>query len=120
MDRFFRKLHERRSPPGLERIIWRKLPAACLGCIVIPLGLSLAMRLFPPDGTASEIAKATRTVDFFALGLGITAATAVFTVAIGCIIVMIMKGPAYVADGYELNAADKPAAPPRAPRDIED
>jgi hypothetical protein len=35
--------------------------------------------------------------------------TAVLTIAIGCIVVMIMKGPAYVADGYELDAADAPA-----------
>jgi len=27
---------------------------------------------------------------------------------IGCVIVMLMKGPAYVADAYELNDSDRP------------
>jgi hypothetical protein len=47
--------------------------------------------------------------------------TAVFTVAIGCVVVMLMKGPGYVADGMELSHRDKPrptseqadAEPPR-------
>jgi len=30
------------------------------------------------------------------------------TVGIGCIIVWLMKGPAYVADGYEVSHNDKP------------
>ena len=109
MDRLFRKLHDCRAAPGLERVIWRKLPSALLGSISVPLGLSVAARLVPGDGTLDEVAKGIRTVDYFALGLGMTLLTAVFTVAIGCVIVMIMKGPAYVADRYDLNAADEPA-----------
>lgn len=35
--------------------------------------------------------------------------TLVLTLAIGCAIVMLMKGPAYVADAYEMNDSDKPA-----------
>ena len=35
--------------------------------------------------------------------------TVVLTLAIGCIIVMLMKGPAYVADAYHLNDSDRPA-----------
>ena len=38
----------------------------------------------------------------------VTAWTAAFTVAIGCLIVMVMKGPAYVADKYPLSDADEP------------
>jgi hypothetical protein len=112
MEKYFRKLHEHRSAPGLERAVWRRLPAALVGSIVLPIALSVAARLLPPEGTIAEIHKATKLVDFFALGLAMTLLTAVLTVAIGCIVVMIMKGPAYVADGYELNAADAPA--PRA------
>ena len=33
---------------------------------------------------------------------------AVLTIAIGCVIVWLMKGPAYVADGYEVSHSDKP------------
>jgi hypothetical protein len=32
----------------------------------------------------------------------------VLTLAIGCVIVMLMKGPAFVADAYELPHSDKP------------
>jgi len=32
----------------------------------------------------------------------------VLAVAIGCIIVMVMKGPAYVADGYQLSHREQP------------
>jgi hypothetical protein len=109
MEKLFRKLHEDRCPPGLERTIWRKLPAALSGSILIPVSLSVTARLLPPEGTVDAVVKATRTVDFFALALGLTSLIAVFTVAIGCIIVMIMKGPAYVADGYYLDASDTPA-----------
>lgn len=110
VNRYFRKLHTRRSPPGLERRIWRRLPLAFLGSVLIPIGLSAGTRMFPPEGSAQVIAKTTATVDIFAFAAGLTAVTAVVTIAIGCVVVMIMKGPAYVADGYALDAADKPAA----------
>jgi hypothetical protein len=32
-------------------------------------------------------------------------------VGIGCVIVMLMKGPAYVADPYALPDSDRPAGP---------
>jgi hypothetical protein len=35
--------------------------------------------------------------------------TLVLTLAIGCAIVMLMKGPAYVADAYDMNDSDQPA-----------
>ena len=36
--------------------------------------------------------------------------TLVLTVGIGCVVVMMMKGPAYVADTYPLSDSDLPAA----------
>ena len=96
---WFRKLHDHKYPPGLERRIWRKLPLALIGSIAIPAGLAIGTRLSPPDGSAYEVARTTASVDIFAIALLLTAVTAVFTVGIGCIVVMIMKGPAYVADG---------------------
>lgn len=38
----------------------------------------------------------------------ITAWTAAFTLTIGCVIVMLMKGPAYAADEYPLPDAEQP------------
>lgn len=101
VNRYFQKLHENRSPPGLERVIWRRLPGALLTGLGIPAGLSLIVRLLPPQGGAYEAAKAITTVDIFAFATALTAVVAVVTVGIGCIVVMIMKGPGYVADGYD-------------------
>ena len=41
-------------------------------------------------------------------GGGVALDGGVLTLAIGCI-VMLMKGPAYVADAYHLNDSDRPA-----------
>ena len=51
-----------------------------------------------------------------AVAATLTIWTAVFTMAIGCGIVWIMKGPAYVADRYPLIDADAPAIPSPADR----
>jgi hypothetical protein len=34
--------------------------------------------------------------------------TLVLTVTIGCVVVWLMKGPAYVADGLEVSHSDNP------------
>ena len=96
---WFGRIHSIRCPRGLEWRIWRRLPIALLGSVMIPAGLAIGTRLKPPSGNAYEVAKTTATVDIFAIALLLTAVTAVVTVAIGCIVVMIMKGPAYLADG---------------------
>jgi hypothetical protein len=36
--------------------------------------------------------------------------TLVLTVGIGCVIVMLMKGPAFVADGFEVQHSDRPGS----------
>lgn len=98
----FRKLHNRREPPGLERKILRRLPMALLGSTAVPALLALGARWFPPAGSGQELHKFVTSVDIFAISLALTLWTAVFTVAIGCIVVVVMKGPAYVADAYHL------------------
>ena len=57
---------------------------------------------------AAEIAKQVRSVDIFCIASLITVWTAIFTVAIGCIVVFIMKGPAYAADSYDVSHSDRP------------
>jgi hypothetical protein len=107
--KFLRKLpNSRREPPGLEWVLLKKLPMILLGGTLVPLFVSLGSRLYPPSGTPSEIAKQLKTVDIFAFATGLTLWTAVFTVALGCVVVMLMKGPAYVADAYDLSDAERP------------
>jgi hypothetical protein len=59
---------------------------------------------------ASDImsAKLAMSIEIALASLVILYWTIVFTVALGCVIVMIAKGPAYVADAYPLPDADAP------------
>ena len=98
--RFLRKLHNRREPPGLEWTILKKLPMALLGSTLVPVFLAVGGRILPYQGAAMDAAKHVKHMDITAIALAITLWTAVLTVAIGCVVVIVMKGPAYVADPY--------------------
>lgn len=99
-----------RAASGLEWIILRKLPGILLGGLLLIGGITGAFHLWPPEGSETEVAKQLLSIDIFAIGLTIVHLTAVGTVAIGCVVVMIMKGPAYVADGFHVSDADSPEA----------
>ena len=58
-----------------------------------------------------EVATRITTVDIYAIGVLVLHWTAVLTVAIGAVIVTIMKGPAYVADAYPMEGMDRPDKP---------
>lgn len=111
--RFLRKVHGRVEPPGLEREILRRLPQAALVGTLLPLCVAILARLLIDEGSAAEIAKQIRSVDIFCIASLITIWTAILTVGIGCIVVFIMKGPAYAADSYEVSHADRPRRPAR-------
>jgi hypothetical protein len=115
----FTKLHGRREPPGLEWQILRKLPKITVVGLMIPVALAILVRMLPPE-PGVNIAKHIKSVDIFAIASAITFFTAVFTIAIGCIIVYIMKGPAYVADAYPLQHSDRPATGPAANTQADD
>ncbi len=90
--------------------ILRRLPRITLVGSLLPLSLSLLVRILPAE-RGFEHAKHVTSVDIFAISTGITFLTAVFTVAIGCTVVHIMKGPAYLADSYPVEHAERPAPP---------
>ena len=99
----------RPSPAGAERRILRRLPALfVLGSLFLVLP-SLISHLLAADEPAWLV-----TLDIYAISLIILHWTVVFTVAIAAVIVLVMKGPAYVADAYPLDEHD-PAAD-RTPR----
>jgi len=102
------KLHNKHHPAGLERVILKKIPQILLAGFFIPLFMSVFARMFPLGASAAEIAKYQLSVDIFSISLAFITFSAAFTVTIGCIIVVLMKGPAYVADAYELDDADQP------------
>ena len=106
------KLHNHRHPPGLERQLLRKIPKYLLGSIIVPLFMVILVRLSPIENlfasTAEEIVKLHSTIDFLSIAIFVAILPVILTLFIGCIIVILMKGPAYIADAYEVNDADKP------------
>ena len=96
------------SPPGLERRVLRRLPGGLLlGTLLIGLPALLA-RLFPWTGSEADVAVRIMTIDIYAIAVVVLHWTLLVTVAIAALIVMVMKGPAYVADAYPLEDAEEP------------
>ncbi len=96
-----------RSPPGLEWEIWRRLHWIWLAGTVLPLAAAgMAYLLNQADPSASG-ARAAEQFFYVMVGLVILHASLVLTLAIGCVIVILMKGPAYVADPYPLVEDDR-------------
>jgi hypothetical protein len=90
-----------RSPHGLEWLLWKRLPAVLGWGTVLPLAVAALVWWWAPPQTALAAVDADRLLLIFQLaGLVVLHWTLVLTVAIGCCIVMLMKGPAYVADPY--------------------
>ena len=89
----------------------RLLPKALmLGTLLLCLP-SLAVRLWWADVPALEEATRITTVDIYAISVLVLHWTVVFTVGIGAVIVMVMKGPAYVADAYPMEGMNRPDVP---------
>jgi uncharacterized membrane protein len=99
-----------RAASGLEYKLWRKLPLITVVGTALPLsGLALAHVLADPEPSAAE-ARWLQMMDYMVGGMVVFHWSMVATVAIGCVIVMVMKGPGYVADGYKVSHSDQPRA----------
>ena len=98
----------RREPPGLERLVLRKLPVIALAGTLIALFFAVFSHMFPPVGHATDVTRHLQFVDMLVIAMVLTHWTAILTAAIGCIVVVIMKGPGYVADQYELHDSERP------------
>ncbi len=100
-----------KTPPGKERKLIRGLPMIFLvGTLLLALP-SIFVRLVPWSGTEAEIALRITGFDIYVISLVILHWTVVLTVGIAAFIIMVMKGPAYVADPYPLNESDTPDTP---------
>jgi hypothetical protein len=97
-----------RTPYGAEWRIFRMMPRVLVLGTLLPVLLSGLARVFYIRGTVAEVERYVQMFDFAMIGLAVLVWTAVFTVTIGCVIVWLMKGPAYVADGYDVPHSDKP------------
>ena len=108
---WFKKIpHHYRATSGLEWRLWRKLPLITLAGTALPLlCLALVHLLAEPVLDASE-ARWIQMMDYVVGGVIIFHWSMVLTIGIGCVIVMVMKGPGYVADGYWVSHSDQPRA----------
>ncbi len=96
MMNYFRKLPGfRRSPSGLEWRVLKKLPLVTLLGTIIPIGFVLALYW-------SELLEPRVLDKIIMITIGLVSLHWSFMVTIGiaAFIVMLMKGPAYVADPY--------------------
>lgn len=97
-----------RTPAGLEWRLLRLMPTVWLAGTVLPALMALGARWFLAADTVAELARKIQLVDYMMIGLGLFVWTLVLTASIGCLIVWLMKGPAYVADGFEVSHSDRP------------
>jgi hypothetical protein len=94
---YFKKLDGfQRSPAGLEWEIWKKLRLILAAGTTLPLIASGVAYLL--DGM--EFTRLVEQFFYVMVGLVILHWSLVLTLSIGCAIVILMKGPAYVADAY--------------------
>jgi hypothetical protein len=94
---YFEKLDGfQRSPAGLEWEIWKKLRLILATGTALPLIASGAAYLLE----GMEFTRSVEQFFYVMVGLVILHWSLVLTLAIGCAIVILMKGPAYVADAY--------------------
>lgn len=97
------------TPPGMERRVLALLPKVLvLGSLLLVVP-SLLVRLLLKDALELGTATLVSTVDIYGISLLVLHWAAVLTVAIAAFIVMVMKGPAYVADPYPLIETDEPS-----------
>lgn len=109
MSKLLKKLPGYRiSPPGKERWILRQAPLwTFMGTLSI-LMPSLLVRIFPAEPNAVGVSGGVGFIDILVIATLICYWIAIFTIVIGAYIVVLMKGPAYVADAYPLEDADRP------------
>ena len=100
---YFNKLKGfQRSPAGLEWQIWKRLHIILTVGTVLPLLVSAVAYVLDGLEPATQKARAVEQFFYVMVGLVVLHWTLVLTLAIGCVIVMLMKGPAYVADAYPM------------------
>ena len=94
------------SPAGLERTLLRLTPRIFLMGTLIPLTLLAGAHAFDWLFPALVPTERLTFLDICMAAVVILHWTVVFTAALAAFIVLVMKGPAYVADAYPLDDKD--------------
>jgi hypothetical protein len=101
-----------RTAAGLEWRLWRRLPVIAAVGTLAPLLAGVLLHLSADDASDAAHLRWLQLADYCIGGAIIFHWTMVLTVAIGCGIVMVMKGPGYAADSYRVPHADQPRKTP--------
>ncbi len=91
-----------KSPSGLEWVLLKKIPWIFLISTFIPCAIMLKLYLLSDTLNAEQLK-----IIYQCLGVLFSLWFFIGTLAIGCVVVIVMKGPAYVADPYELPVENK-------------
>jgi len=84
----------------VSHVVKRRLGWAAAGSVTVPWVLAeVAKTAFQP-GIAPDPERTARFIDILAISTGVFALSMVFTVALGCVLVSAMKGPAYFGDPF--------------------
>jgi hypothetical protein len=97
-----------RSPSGLEWVLWRRLPFIFLVGASVPCAIVVVAWFLSSGDVQAATHRQLMQWIYMMVGMLILHLTLVLTLAIGCVIVMVMKGPAYVADPYFLDGSKQP------------
>lgn len=103
----------RREPPGLEWRLLKRLPWIFVGGLALLGAAMLLVRVVVDDEPGFKAAAAIRQADYAILGAAFYFVDLLIVVAIGCVIVIVMKGPHYTADSYRIPHADRPDERPQ-------
>ena len=104
MNPFNRLPGSQRAPPGLEWPLLKKLPSILLAGTLLCTGFVLLLQ----SGWLALDDKESLQAQYATIGLMLFHWMSVLAVALGCIIVVLMKGHAYVMDAYSLPDSDRP------------
>jgi hypothetical protein len=96
------------APHGLEWRLLRLMPTMCVAATLLPALAAVLARFVMAGSNEAELVRNIQVFDFLMIGLVLFFWSLILTLAIGCVIVWLMKGPAYVADGYRLPYSDEP------------
>ena len=88
------------SAAGLEWTVYKRLPAMLFWGTAVPLVLAAAFWLASFDQADSAVARDRLMLIYQRIGLVSLHWTLVLGTAIACVIVIVMKGQAFVADPY--------------------
>lgn len=83
------------APPGLERVIWRRIPVVLFWGTALPLLFTWLRHDAAPPAPDYETVQRLQQGDYTVFGFILIYWSVVLTVGIGCVIVMVMKGPVY-------------------------